>query len=226
MRAPLSVIIPTLNAGESLPGCAAALFEGLEAGLIREVVVSDGGSTDRTRTVAAELGAVWVQGAASRGGQLRRGIAASEGEWLLILHADTQLSPGWAEVALAHLVTGEAGYFRLSFARGGWRARTVAGWANARSRYAGLPFGDQGLILPRRLYDQVGGYPDQPLLEDVALVRALKGRLHPLDAVAVTSPDRYEAGGWVRRGTRNLAVLTRYLLGADPEALARSYRRR
>lgn len=226
MRAPLSVIIPTLDAAEALPGCAAALFEGLEAGLIREVIVSDGGSTDGTKGVAASLGAVWVEGPPSRGGQLRRGVAASEGEWLLILHADTQLAPGWAEVALRHLVTEEAGYFRLSFARGGLRARTVAGWANTRSRYAGLPYGDQGLILPRRLYDAVGGYPDQPLMEDVALARALKGRLHALDAVAVTSPERYETGGWIRRGARNLTTLTRYLLGADPEALARAYRRR
>lgn len=226
MRAPLSVIIPTLDAAEALPGCAAALFEGLEAGLLREVVVSDGGSTDRTRAVAGELGAVWVEGPASRGGQLRRGVDASDGDWLLILHADTQLAPGWAEVALQHLATGEAGYFRLSFARGGWRARAVAGWANARSRYAGLPYGDQGLILPRRLYDEVGGFPDQPLMEDVALARALRGRLRALDAEAVTSPERYEQGGWVRRGARNLTTLTRYLLGADPETLARSYRRR
>jgi len=226
MRAPLSVIIPTLDAAEALPGCAGALFEGLEAGLVREVVISDGGSTDATRAVAGELGAVWVEGPASRGGQIRRGIAASEGEWLLLLHADTQLAPGWADVALRHLASGEAGYFRLSFARGGWRARTVAGWANARSRYAGLPYGDQGLILPRRLLDEVGGVPDQPLMEDVALALALRGRLRALDAVAVTSPDRYETGGWLRRGARNLTTLTRYLLGADPEALARAYRRR
>lgn len=226
MRAPLSIIIPTLDAAETLPGCAASLFEGLEAGLIREVVVSDGGSADQTRRVASELGAVWVEGPASRGGQLRRGAELSDGEWLLFLHADTQLAPGWAEVTLRHLATGDAGYYRLSFAKGGWRGRAVARWANARSRYAGLPYGDQGLVVPRRLYEEVGGFPDQPLMEDVALAMALKGRLHALDAVAVTSPARYETGGWMRRGARNLSTLTRYLLGADPVRLAKRYRRR
>ncbi|WP_375687243.1 TIGR04283 family arsenosugar biosynthesis glycosyltransferase [Pseudooceanicola sp. LIPI14-2-Ac024] len=226
MRAPISVIIPTLDAAAALPGCAAALFEGLQAGLIREVVVSDGGSADRTREVAGELGATWVEGPPSRGGQLARGVAAASGPWLLVLHADTQLAPGWSEAAVSHMQTGDAGYFRLAFARGGWRARGVAGWANVRSRLAGLPYGDQGMLLPRDLYDAVGGFPDQPLMEDVALARALKGRLRAIAATAVTSPERYEAAGWLRRGTRNLATLTRYLLGTDPETLAQAYRRR
>ena len=76
MRAPISVIIPTLDAEAALPACLAALIEGVVAGLVREVIVTDGGSTDGTFRVAEETGAVWVAGPASRGGQLRRGVAA------------------------------------------------------------------------------------------------------------------------------------------------------
>ena len=173
MRAPISVVIPTLNAGESLPGCLAALGEGLQAGLIRELIVSDGGSDDATLEISEAAGAVLIEGMPSRGGQLRRGAGAAQGAWFLFLHADSWLAPGWSEAALAHMESDKAGYFRLRFDRGGLPGRVVAGWANLRSRLFGLPFGDQGLLIPRDLYDALGGYPDIPLMEDVALARAL-----------------------------------------------------
>jgi len=100
----------------------------------------------------------------------------------------------------------------------------VAGWANLRAR-AGLPYGDQGLLLPRVLYDAVGGYPDQPLMEDVAIVRALKGQLTVIPARIETSAEKYERQGWVRRGARNLWTLARYRAGVSPERLAQSYRK-
>ena len=117
MRAPISIVIPTLNAADELPGTLASLGEGLAEGLIREVVISDGGSTDGTRAIAEAAGAEWVAGAAGRGGQLARGVVAAEGEWLLCLHADTHLGPGWAAAILAHLrdAPNRAGYFRLRF---------------------------------------------------------------------------------------------------------------
>lgn len=222
MPAPISVVIPTLNAAATLPGCASALFEGIEAGLIRELIVSDGGSSDETCAVADAIGAEIVTGPASRGGQLRRGCALARGDNLLILHADTQISPGWVGPVSLHLRSGQAGYFDLRFDRGGG---FVAGWANGRSRFFGLPYGDQGLLLPRRVYDAVGGYPDQPLMEDVALVRALKGQLAAIGHEAVTSADKYRKQGWIRRGARNLWTLSRYAAGVDPQRLAAAYRR-
>ncbi len=227
MRAPISIVIPTLNAADELPGTLASLGEGLQEGLIREVILSDGGSTDGTRAIADAAGAGWVTGAAGRGGQLARGVAAAEGAWLLCLHADTHLGPGWTTAVLAHLrdAPDRAGHFRLRFRAEGLAPRIVASWANWRSRVLGLPYGDQGLLVSRALYDESGGFPEIPLMEDVALARALRGRLMEVPAEAWTSAARYQAQGWVRRGARNLLCLARYFLGVSPEVLARRYRR-
>ncbi|MBD3677503.1 MAG: TIGR04283 family arsenosugar biosynthesis glycosyltransferase [Rhodobacteraceae bacterium] len=227
MRAPLSIVIPTLNAGAELPDTLASLMEGVEAGLVRELVISDGGSEDDTLAIADAAGAVLATGTAGRGSQLARGAEAAAGPWLLFLHADTHLAPGWTDAVQAHIAehTGAAGYFRLAFRARGLRPRIVAGWANLRSRAFGLPYGDQGVLIPRALYDHVGGYPEIPLMEDVAIARALRGRLLPLDGEARTSAVRYQQQGWLWRGARNLLTLTRYLMGADPERLARAYKR-
>lgn len=226
MPAAISIVIPTLQAAEALPRCLAALMEGLEAGLIRELLVSDGGSTDGTGAIAQAWGGEVLTGLPSRGGQLRRGCAAAKGEWLLVLHADTCLAPGWSEAVQRHLAEGaeRAAWFHLRFDRGGAPARLVAAWANLRSRL-GLPYGDQGLLLPRALYERVGGYAEMPLMEDVHLARRLRGQLTGLPARAVTSGAKYARQGWLRRGARNLWILTRYAMGTDVERLARSYRR-
>ena len=225
MRAPISVVIPVLNGESTLPACTAALIEGIDAGLIRELIVSDGGSSDSSKQIADELGATWVSGPASRGGQLKRGCAAAQGAWLLVLHADTQLAAGWSKVAEMHLRTEKAGYFRLSFDADGVPARLVAGWATVRSRLFDLPYGDQGLLISRVLYDEVGGFADMPLMEDVALARALKGRLVVLPTFARTSAEKYERSGWLRRGGRNLWTLLRYFAGVPVEQLAQAYRK-
>lgn len=225
MRAPLSVVIPTLNAEIGLATSLPALMEGLSSGVIREVIFSDGGSVDGTKLMAEDSGAVFVTGPASRGGQLRRGAEAAGGEWLLFLHADTVLSPGWSAAVEAHLPSAQPGYGRLQFAGGGFAGRLVAGWANLRSRVFGLPYGDQSLLIPRSLYKQVGGYRDIPLMEDVAMARALRGRLHALPYVAMTSAERYQRNGWLRRGSRNLWTLIRFFFGVSPERLAADYRR-
>ncbi|MBO9410249.1 MULTISPECIES: TIGR04283 family arsenosugar biosynthesis glycosyltransferase [unclassified Ruegeria] len=224
MPAPISIVIPTLNAAETLPATLQALMEGLHTGLIRELIVTDGGSTDPTLEIADEAGAEIVTGAASRGGQLRRGCKQARGEWLLVLHADTVLEDGWTKVVGDHLRSGKPAVFRLAFRAAGFAPGWVAGWANLRSRVLGLPYGDQGLLIPRRTYEQAGGFPDQPLMEDVALMRRVRG-VAILPSRAFTSADRYQKAGWMRRGARNLWTLLQYFLGADPAKLARAYRR-
>ncbi len=227
MAAELTVIVPTLNAEDDLPRCLEALIEGVTGGLIRELIVSDGGSDDATPAIAREAGAVLISGAASRGGQLRRAGLVAQGQWLLILHADSVCDPGWSEAVAQHLQSSDrAACFRLGFRARGAMPALVAGWANLRSRAFGLPYGDQGLLIRRADYDAVGGYRDQPLMEDVALVCALKDPPMLLDARVVTGAGRYQSEGWLRRGARNLWTLARYFGGADPVALAQAYQRR
>lgn len=225
MQAPISVVIPTLNAATALPATADALLEGVSSGLIRDLVISDGGSTDATAEVAEALGAIWITGAAGRGGQIARGVAACDGPWLLLLHADTHLSPGWAQIAHKHIQTApnRAGWFRLRFRANGLAPRIVASGANLRSRLFGLPYGDQGLLIARDTLQAVGGVPDVPLMEDVRLARALRGKLTELDAEAQTSAERYARDGWARRVALNLATLTQFALGADPSQLKTRY---
>ena len=225
MPAPISVIIPTLNAAAHIAPTLAALTEGLSAGLIGELIIVDGGSNDEIEKVADAVGARFATVASSRGGQLAAGAAMATRPWLLFIHADTVLSDGWQSAVQAHLTTPQkAGYFRLRFEANGLPPRIVAGWANLRSRLFGLPYGDQALLISAALYKDVGGYPDQPLMEDVAIARALKGRLVRLNAAALTSAAKYQ-GQWLRRGSRNLGLLLRYFLGAKPEALAHKYRK-
>lgn len=225
MAAPVSVVIPTLEAADGIGPCLAALAEALTEGLIRELILSDGGSGDGIEAVADAAGARLLVGAPGRGGQLARGAAAARGEWLLFLHADTVLSRGWPDAVRRHMVEAPeaAGWFRLRFDDPGPAAAWTAGWANWRSARLGLPYGDQGLLVRADVYRRAGGHPDQPLMEDVALARRLA--LRPLDAVAVTSAARYRQAGWARRGARNLSTLALWALGASPERLARRYSR-
>ena len=228
MSAPLSIVIPTLNAAERIGPCLGALGEGLMCGLIHELIIADGGSGDAIGELADALGARLVTAPRGRGRQLAAGARAARGEWLLFLHADTVLPPGWAGVVRSHMDSGpqRAGYFALRFDTSTTMARLVAAWANLRSALFALPYGDQGLLVSRLLYRQAGGYRSIPLMEDVALVRRIgRRRRVRLGAVAVTCAERYGADGWLRRGWRNLTTLALYFLGVAPERLARRYER-
>lgn len=227
MPAPVSVILPTLNAAGDLPLALESLLPGLEAGLIREVIVADGGSSDATRAIAEASGATVVSAEPGRGKQLRAGAAAARGDWFLFLHADTALSRDWPERAGAHIDTrlDLAAVFRLKYRSDASEARWLEARANRRARWLGLPYGDQGLLISRALYSEAGGFPDVPLMEDVMLVRALgKGRLVILDAEARTSAAKYERDGWRKRAWSNAWLLTRFLMGANPDDLAKAYR--
>lgn len=224
MPAPLSVVIPTRDAAAEVAALLSRLMDGVADGLVREVILSDGESGDDIAELAEAVGAEFVPGPAGRGGQLRRGVAAARGEWILVLHADSGLPEGWVDHVRAAMTDPDRAHaFRLGFRARGLAPRIFASWANLRSRLFRLPYGDQGLLIRSGMYSAAGGYADIPLMEDVALVRALGGKVALMPAVLTTSATRYETEGWLRRGSGNLWLLLRYLAGADPARLARSY---
>lgn len=227
MAAPISIIIPTLNAAKDLPLCLDALMPGLEAGLIRELIVSDGGSEDATPAIAEGSGAAFIQGEKGRAKQLIAGAEIARGDWLFFLHADTALSRDWPERVLDHLSErpDKAAVLTLAYRSDHPMAKRIAARANRRARWLGLPYGDQGLLLPRALYDEVGGYEDLPLMEDVRIVQKIgKSRISILSAEARTSAAKYERDGWRKRSWHNAMLISRYLLGASPKKLAAKYR--
>jgi hypothetical protein len=145
-----------------------------------------------------------------------------------VLHADTVLAEGWVAEAVDHIVNhpGKAAAFALAFDDPGAAAHRVAALANWRARTLGLPYGDQGLLVSRALLEAVGGFPDVPLMEDVAVVDAIgRKRLRHLKAIATTSSARYHRDGWWVRPLRNLALVAAWRIGVSPVRLARLYGR-
>jgi len=217
----LTIVIPALNAATSLGACLAAL-DGAD-----EVLVVDGGSTDDSAGIAERAGARIVAAPRGRGTQLRAGGEAALGDWLLFLHADTRLGAGWREAVAAHVATApdRAGYFDLRLDDNAWQAGVIERGVASRVRLLGLPYGDQGLLISRRFYDEIGGFRPLALMEDVDLARRIgRHRLRRMEATALTSADRWRRDGWLRRSGRNLACLALYALGMAPTRLARFYR--
>ncbi len=221
----LSVVVPTLDSARWLPGTLHALQRGRPG----EVIVVDGGSTDGTLHIAEQEGVRSVSAPCGRGVQLVTGAREAGGDWLLFVHADTRLGARWPQAAAAFMTgSGQAwraGWFRLGFDDESAPAQRVARLANWRSRRLGLPYGEQGLLLPRAFYDRLGGYNTYRLMEDVDLVRRIgRRRLVELPATARTSARRYRRDGWWWRPARNLGLLSLYFLGVPPDLLARLYR--
>ena len=217
----ISAVIPALNARRHLEAAIASVRDG-----VAEIVVSDGGSADGTPELARSVGAHVVEGPPGRGAQLRRGALAATSPWLLFLHADTRLETGWAAKSEQALNANRqaAGYFRFALDDASPRARRLERMVAWRSRTFGLPYGDQGLLIPRELYNALGGFRDMPLMEDVDLVRRIgRKNLVAIDAAALTSAAKFLRDGYTRRSAKNLLCLTLYFAGVSPAAIKRIY---
>lgn len=227
----ISVVIPTLNAERTLPEALSALVPAAVDGVVREVVIVDGGSSDHTRKVADFSGAEFFVSKPGRGQQLAHGARAAKGGWLLFLHADTVLEEDWHREAASFIQAVESGdiepsaaAFRFRLDDKGLRPRLLEAVVRARCSLLRLPYGDQGLLISRKLYLEVGGFRDLPIMEDVDLVRRIgRRRTTLLTADAVTSADRYRRDGYLRRALRNLTCLALYRAGLPINTIQRLY---
>jgi rSAM/selenodomain-associated transferase 2 len=226
------VVIPTLNAETRLAATLAALVPAAVDGLIREVMIVDGGSTDRTFDIVDQAGAQLLRKSGGRGYQMAKGATRTSQPWLLFLHADTVLDAGWEREASMFIerVDGKvrpasAAAFRFALDDLGARRRLLERLVAVRCALLRLPYGDQGLLIPRHLYDEVGGHRPLPLMEDVDLVRRLgRRRMTLLNSRAVTSAERFQREGYLRRSARNLLCLTLYSLRVSTKTISRIYR--
>ncbi|MEM6903825.1 MAG: TIGR04283 family arsenosugar biosynthesis glycosyltransferase [Pseudomonadota bacterium] len=225
----LTILIPTLNAAVSL---------GLLLGdLARElpscpIVLADGGSSDATQALArTQDGVTMITTMPGRGRQLLAGAATLTEGWLLVLHADSRLAAGFGAFIHDHMnmVADQVGVARLRFDTNDWRASLIAAGANWRTKWLGLPYGDQGLLISMPTYQAIGGFTDVPLMEDVLLIRALKQagfRIRLLPTTITTSAARYQRDGYLARVWLNLSCLFDFWRGVPPDQLVLRYERR
>lgn len=218
----IAVVIPALDEAEWV----AEAVTSATADAV-EVLVVDGGSRDGSPDRAAAAGARIVRSTSGRARQIQAGVDASAGDILLILHADTRLTPGYADAIRRALQDPEVvgGSFRFQFSAGESRTaalRFIEWGARLRAAVFGLPYGDQALFMRRSVLADVGGIPQVPVMEDLDLVVALRrrGRLAALDLPAPTSARRYVANGvWRTMGVHWLAAAA-WAVGVDRHRIA------
>ena len=220
----VTVIIPTLNEEDWIAGAVTSAFAAGAA----EVIVADGGSTDRTARLATSAGARMLLSEPMRARQLNLGADAASHETLVFLHADSRLPAGAAaEVEDALMNGADFGGFRIAFAEPSRRLRLAAAMINLRTSVTRCPWGDQAQFIRRETFLKAGGFLEMPLMEDYELAMRMKrrGRSVLLPMTVTTSGRRFLRKGLLRTAAHNWRTIIRYRLGADVDALARSYRR-
>jgi rSAM/selenodomain-associated transferase 2 len=228
----ITVVIPTLNSEAGLPATMTALVPAVVEGLVRQVIVVDGGSRDRTVDIADHAGAeIVVLAGGLRGAQLAEGARLARQPWILFLHSDSVLDDGWTREAAAFIdrvESGErplaAGAFRFTLDDLGMKPRLLEAGVSLRCALFRLPYGDQGLLIPARLYNEIGGFRPMPLMEDVDIIRRLgRRRTVIFRTPIVTSAIRYKRDGYAARVLRNLCCFTLYQLGVPLKTIQRIY---
>ncbi len=220
---PISIIIPVLNEVQAIGPCLDQFLPYPEL----EILPVDGGSSDGTQEEIQARGFVPLRSAPGRGAQQHQGALAAQGNILLFLHCDTFLPAHFIEHITSSLADPQAvaGAFRLRLAATGWGLRCIEAGANLRSYLMQIPYGDQALFMQRDTYVAVGGFPCQPLLEDLVLVLRLrkKGRIVLAPAAVSTSARRWQRHGVLKISLINQAMLLAWAAGISPHRLARWY---
>ena len=219
----LSVIIPVLNEAANVGRAIASAWT---AGAY-EVIVVDGGSEDETALLAAGMKCHLLHSARGRAEQQNAGARAASGDVLLFLHADNWLAAGVSEQIDAALASPArvCGALRQKIEADGAAYRLLEWGNNLRVRLLGMPYGDQAIFVRRSTFENLGGFPDVPLMEDVLLMQRLRPKSWPvrIPGTVHISPRRWKKNGIVRQTLRNWWLLARFTCGASPETLARHY---
>jgi rSAM/selenodomain-associated transferase 2 len=221
----LSIVMPVLDEASVLPDALAALAPLRARG--HRLIVVDGGSRDGSQALARASADEVITAPRGRARQMNAGAARADGEVLLFLHADTRLPQGADAAVLQAVARGAAwGRFDVHIDGRSPLLRCVAGLMNLRSRLSGIATGDQAIFVRRELFLRLGGYADQPLMEDIELSRRLCAVARPscLRARVRTSGRRWESRGVWRTIALMWRLRWRYWRGVSPEVLAREYR--
>jgi rSAM/selenodomain-associated transferase 2 len=223
--ASLSIIMPVLDEAAGIAAALQALQPLRQRGI--EVIVIDGGSRDYTVELARPLADRVIASPRGRGAQMNAGAAVAKGDVLLFLHADTGL-PADADGLLQEALYDSSwqwGRFDVRIEGRNPLLAIIAGFMNWRSLITGIATGDQAMFVRRTAFDKAGGFPDIPLMEDVALSKRLKrlGRPLGLAARVVTSGRRYDERGAVRTILLMWRLRLEYFFGVEPSTLARRY---
>ena len=221
-RPSVSIIVPTLNEEKNI----SELLDNLAGLGADDIIIADGGSTDRTRELTAGRARL-IAGPANRGDQLNRGAAAATGDVLLFLHADVRLEPGALAPlrrAMAHPAC-PGGNFDIRYAGGDLPARVFTR-VNRWRRRLGILYGDSGIFCRRDLFRKLGGFRDYPVLEDYEFARRLakRGKLALLTEPIHVSDRRWRRAGLPRTLWSWFWIQALYLIGVSPRRLARMYR--
>jgi rSAM/selenodomain-associated transferase 2 len=223
--AQISIIVPALNEAAGIGATLAALAPLRDRG--HDVIVVDGGSSDGTPELARPLADRVIAAPRGRANQMNAGAAEARGDVVLFLHADTVLPPDADRAVLEGLATTRLLWGRFDVAIAGRHPLlpVIAWFMNFRSRLTGVATGDQAIFAWREAFLRAGGYPPIPLMEDLALARALGRLSQPLCLAerVTTSGRRWESRGVLRTVALMWWLRLRYFLGASPERLAQRY---
>jgi rSAM/selenodomain-associated transferase 2 len=226
MASRVSIVIPTLNEADRIVGCLQSLRAWRQGGA--ELIVADGGSTDTTAVLARPFADRVLVGPRGRAKQMNLGAAQAQGDVLLFLHADTLLPPDAPAALEAALADAQVSWGRFDVRIDGAAPllTLVAHAMNLRSRWSGIATGDQAIFVRRDAFRRVGGFPDQPLMEDVELSKRLRKLSRPacLRQRVVTSGRRWEQRGVLRTIALMWVLRALYWIGLPAERLARMYR--
>ncbi len=228
MKKGFSIIIPVLHEAAVINELLGHLQTLTDAGRC-EVIVVDGSAAGDTRQAIGDREVVCLAAPSGRGRQMNAGAAVAEGEILIFLHADTRL-PVDALPLIDRVLADQAclgGAFNLAIGSRKWIYRLIAVLASWRSRLTRIPYGDQAIFIRRHTFRQLGGYPEIPLMEDVALMRGIKrggGKISILSQCVMTSSRRWEREGVLYATLRNWLLITAYCFGMPPEKLVRYYK--